>query len=97
MLKCETYEICTENGILLAIVPDEYVKLYEISKNTYIYDRNYFYIAIDHHISVIGSFNMDIKSAYQDTETMLVIDSEELNSQLRAAMEYYQKSAEPAV
>ena len=54
-------------------------------------------IAIDHHISVIGSFNMDIKSAYQDTETMLVIDSEELNSQLRAAMEYYQKSAEPAV
>lgn len=54
-------------------------------------------IAIDDHISVIGSFNMDIKSAYQDTETMLVIDSEELNSQLRAAMEYYQKSAEPAV
>lgn len=54
-------------------------------------------IAIDHHISVIGSFNMDIKSAYQDTETMLVIDSEELNGQLRAAMEYYQKSAEPAV
>ena len=28
---------------------------------------------------------------------MLVIDSEELNGQLRAAMEYYQKSAEPAV
>ncbi|MDD6812646.1 MAG: phospholipase D family protein [Lachnospiraceae bacterium] len=53
-------------------------------------------IAIDNHLSLIGSFNMDMKSAYQDTETMLVVDSEELNRQLRAAMEYYQKSAHPA-
>ena len=54
-------------------------------------------IAIDDNLSIIGSFNMDMKSCYQDTETMLVIDSEELNWQLRAAMEYYQKSAHPAV
>lgn len=54
-------------------------------------------IAIDDRLSLIGSFNMDIKSAYQDTETMLVVDSEELSGQLRAAMEYYQQSAHPAV
>lgn len=54
-------------------------------------------IAIDDHLSIIGSFNMDMKSAYQDTETMLVVDSEELNGQLRAAMEYYQSSAHPAI
>ena len=61
-------------------------------------DRSYHSkcIAIDNRFSLVGSFNMDMKSAYQDTETMLVVDSEELNSQLRAAMEYYQESTHPA-
>lgn len=39
-------------------------------------------ITIDDNISIIGSFNMDMKSTYQDTELMLVIDGTELNSQL---------------
>ena len=40
-------------------------------------------ILIDDNISVIGSFNCDMRSAYIDTELMLVIDSPELNSYLR--------------
>ena len=40
-------------------------------------------ILIDNRISIIGSFNMDIKSYSQDTELMLVVDSPELNEQLK--------------
>ena len=38
---------------------------------------------IDNERSVIGSFNFDMRSAYLDTEMMLVIDSPELNAHLR--------------
>lgn len=44
-------------------------------------------ILIDEDISIVGSFNMDMRSAYIDTETMLVIDCPELNAQLRGQME----------
>lgn len=40
-------------------------------------------ILVDDRICVIGSFNFDMRSAYLDTELMLVIDSGELNAQLR--------------
>jgi phosphatidylserine/phosphatidylglycerophosphate/cardiolipin synthase-like enzyme len=41
-------------------------------------------VLIDNSISVIGSFNLDMRSTYLDTELMLVIDCPELNQQLRA-------------
>ncbi|MBQ3215012.1 MAG: phospholipase D family protein [Oscillospiraceae bacterium] len=44
-------------------------------------------ILIDDNISVVGSFNMDMRSAYIDTETMLVIDCPELNAYLRGQMD----------
>ncbi len=44
-------------------------------------------------ISGIGSFNWDMRSAYLDTELMLVIDSTGLNAQLRSYMEQYEKEA----
>ena len=34
-------------------------------------------------MSVVGSFNADMRSAYLDTELMLVIESEEVNAALR--------------
>lgn len=37
---------------------------------------------IDYDMSVVGSFNMDMRSAYIDTETMLVIHGEEFNKLL---------------
>ena len=39
-------------------------------------------ILIDDRISIIGSYNLDMRSTYLDTEMMLVIDCKELNSSL---------------
>ncbi len=44
-------------------------------------------ILVDSHISIVGSFNTDMRSAYLDTETMLVIDCPKLNLQLRESVE----------
>lgn len=44
-------------------------------------------VAIDDSLSVIGSFNMDLRSAYVDTELMLVIRSPEINAELRGYMD----------
>ena len=54
-------------------------------------------VLIGDRLSVIGSFNMDMKSVYQDTELMLVIDSAEVNGQLKDIFLDYQKNAVPAV
>lgn len=43
-------------------------------------------VLVDDRISIIGSFNFDMRSAYLDTEMMLVIDCPELNAQLRETM-----------
>lgn len=52
-------------------------------------------ILIDDNISIVGSYNLDMRSTYLDTELMLVIDSEELNSHIREmAEEYMEKSVE---
>lgn len=48
---------------------------------------------IDDRLSGIGSFNWDMRSAYIDTEMMLVIDSEELAADLKAGMQEYEKKA----
>lgn len=48
---------------------------------------------IDDRLSGIGSFNWDMRSAYLDTELMLVIDSEQLNADMRAEMAEYEKKA----
>ena len=42
-------------------------------------------------LSVIGSFNMDMRSAYLDTEMMLVIRSKDINKQLEEGMMEYEK------
>ena len=44
-------------------------------------------VAIDDCLSVIGSFNMDLRSTYLDTELMLVIRSPEINAELRGYMD----------
>lgn len=41
----------------------------------------------------IGSFNWDMRSAYLDTELMLVVDSPELNQQMSESMQEYQEEA----
>lgn len=50
-------------------------------------------VLIDDHISIVGSYNFDMRSTYLDTEMMLVIDSRELNAHIRnMAEEYMEKS-----
>lgn len=44
-------------------------------------------LLIDDQVSIVGSFNMDMRSAYLDTETMLYIDSPEINAFLREGIE----------
>lgn len=48
---------------------------------------------MDHDLTGIGSFNWDMRSAYMDTEIMLIIHSEELNEDMRREMSYYEKEA----
>lgn len=50
-------------------------------------------VLIDEHISIVGSFNLDMRSAYIDTETMLVIDCPALNAQLRRGTEEMAQSS----
>ena len=52
-------------------------------------------VLIDDRLSVVGSYNLDMRSTYLDTELMLVIDSKELNQQIRATEDnYMEKSKE---
>ena len=44
-------------------------------------------VLIDDTLCVIGSFNMDMRSVYLDTELMVVIDCPELNQELRSGFE----------
>ena len=47
-------------------------------------------ITIGDELAIVGSFNMDMRSAYLDTELMLVVDSKEVTSQLKGYMEAYE-------
>lgn len=44
-------------------------------------------VLVDDNISIVGSCNIDMRSIYLDTEMMLLIDSKELNEQLRAQID----------
>ncbi len=63
--------------------------------NIWEYEGGYSYhgksILIDDDLSVIGSFNMDMRSVYLDTELMLVIRSKDINKQLEEGMMEYEK------
>lgn len=48
---------------------------------------------IDDDLVGIGSFNWDMRSTYMDTEMMLVINSEELNGDMKREMERYEAEA----
>lgn len=50
-------------------------------------------MTIDDRLSAVGSFNFDMRSTYIDTETMLIIDSEEVNDDLKLKMNHYEKEA----
>jgi len=53
-------------------------------------------ICIDERLSIVGSFNFDMRSAYIDSELMLAIDSPPLAHQLKAFMTEAESQAAPA-
>jgi len=65
-----------ESNNILASGMKVYEFIGDTSKHTKI-------ILIGHRLSVIGSFNVDMRSVYLDTEMMLVVDCKELNARLR--------------
>lgn len=48
---------------------------------------------VDEELAIVGSFNIDMKSTYQDTELMLVIHSKEVSCQLKQKLLSYQQEA----
>ena len=48
---------------------------------------------IDRDLSLIGSYNLDMRSTYVDTETMLVIHGEEFSKQLEGHILALQEDA----
>ena len=47
-------------------------------------------VLLDDRLSVVGSYNLDMRSTYLDTELMLVIRSKEINKQLEDGMMEYE-------
>lgn len=54
-------------------------------------------ILIDDDLSIIGSYNMDLRSSYLDTELMLVIESKELNQELEGYMNEMERDSRRAL
>lgn len=65
---------------------DTGVTVYELMNPHAVHTKT---ILIDERISVVGSYNLDRRSTYLDTELMLVIDSEELNTHIKKQIDTY--------
>lgn len=50
-------------------------------------------VLIDDRLSVVGSYNLDMRSTYLDTELMLVIDSEKLSQQIHETESHYMEKS----
>ena len=66
-------------------------KVWELGMTTYEYigesSHHAKTVLVDDRISIVGSFNFDMRSAYIDSEIMLVIDSAELNQEIRVELD----------
>ena len=50
-------------------------------------------VLLDDRLSIVGSYNLDMRSTYLDTELMLVIDSTELNRQIQSTENIYMEKS----
>lgn len=65
------------------MIVDTGIQLYEYDGGTSNHGKS---ILIDDDLSVIGSYNLDLRSSYMDTELMLVVESREINQELEGYM-----------
>ncbi|MGN0169473.1 MAG: phosphatidylserine/phosphatidylglycerophosphate/cardiolipin synthase family protein [Lachnospiraceae bacterium] len=71
---------------------DTGVDVYELMNRHAVHTKT---VLVGDNLSIVGSYNLDMRSTYLDTELMLVIDSEQLNEKIRTlADEYMEKSIE---
>lgn len=75
-------------------VIDTGVQIYEFQGDHSMHDKS---VLIDNDISIIGSFNADMRSAYLDTEVMIVVHGEEFNQQLESYMYAMQDDSLPVL
>lgn len=72
-------------------------KLLQTGLNIQEYDGGISYhgkcFTIDNRLSAIGSFNWDMRSTYLDTEMMVIVDSQEINQELKHKMKIYEEDA----
>lgn len=54
-------------------------------------------ILIDNRLSIVGSFNLDMRSTYLDTELMVIVDCPELNQELRGYFQTIEEDCERAI
>ncbi len=71
-------------------IVDMGIPLYEYDGGISLHGKS---ILIDHDLSVIGSYNLDLRSSYVDTELMLVIESEGLNQELESYLNDMEKDS----
>ncbi len=64
--------------------------IYELQSTDSVHKKTF---VIDDHLSMIGTFNMDDRSLYINTEVMLVIDSEPLTAELIQEAKKFQKQS----
>ena len=64
--------------------------VYELMNEAAVHTKT---IVVDDRLSIVGSYNWDMRSTYLDTELMLVIDSQELNQHLRQMNEGYMEKS----
>jgi putative cardiolipin synthase len=67
------------------IIKNNNINVYEYQGLGSLHSKSYI---IDDYLSIVGSFNLDPRSAFLSTETMLVVDSDHFASLLKS---YYQK------
>ena len=68
------------------------VEVYELMNEHAVHTKT---VLVGDNLSIVGSYNLDMRSTYLDTELMLVIDSEQLNAKIRGMEEdYMYKSVE---
>lgn len=71
-------------------VLDTGMRLYEYEGGISYHGKS---LLIDGDISVIGSYNLDLRSTYMDTELMLVLKSPQLNHELEEYMKSYEEDS----
>lgn len=54
-------------------------------------------IVVDHRLAIVGSYNMDLRSTYMDTELMLAVDCPSIAKQLEDNMRVFENQAKQVI